>query len=153
VAAVPGNHDVAAGVAEVRGAVVRGGGRWLPDEPLSMPTPRGLDVVIHGGALEPVRGRAVNVACLHDPANAPAASAAGFDVAFAGHLHGGQCVLFERGGRLYPGAWFNRWTGLRFRVDDLSLFVSLGLGDTIPLRFQCPREVVVCDVAASSAPP
>ncbi|HYC78851.1 MAG TPA: hypothetical protein VEI02_14595, partial [Planctomycetota bacterium] len=71
-------------------------------------------------------------------------------VAFAGHLHGGQCVFFRRGARLYPGAWFNRWTGLRFDVGATKLFVSLGLGDTLPLRWNCPREVVTLDLTAAA---
>jgi predicted MPP superfamily phosphohydrolase len=149
VAAVPGNHDVATGIADVRRRVLNAGGRWLPDEPARIATRDGAAVFVCGGALESADGEAVSVACLHDPASVDSACRAGFDLAFAGHLHGGQCVLFERDGRLYPGAWFNRWTGLRFQVGALSLFVCLGLGDTLPLRLNCPREVVVCDIAAS----
>lgn len=146
VAAVPGNHDTAAGVEEVRRRAVRAGARWLPDEPLIVGGAAGQAVRVCGGSLDGVDHDRINVACLHDPARAEAARRAGFDLAFAGHLHGGQCVLFERGGRQYPGAWFNRWTGRRFQVGSLSMIVSSGLGDTLPLRFNCPREVVLCEV-------
>jgi predicted MPP superfamily phosphohydrolase len=146
VGAVPGNHDVRAGVEAVRDRALGGGATWLPDEPLVVET--GGRPVRLTGAGAPPAADSFNVACLHDPADAAPASRAGFDLAFAGHLHGGQCVFFQRRDRLYPGAWFNRWTGLRFHVGGLRLFVSRGLGDTLPLRFNCPRELIVCDVGA-----
>jgi uncharacterized protein len=147
VAAVAGNHDVGAGVAEVRARVVEAGGRWLGDEPMVARSDDGSAIRFSGGTTtDRLSDSELNVACLHHPADAVEVSRAGFDVAFAGHLHGGQCVLFERRGRLYPGAWFSPWTGLRFQVGSLSLFVSLGLGDTIPLRLNCPHEVIVCDM-------
>jgi len=34
--------------------------------------------------------------CAYDPADFPGAVAAGYDLAFAGHLHGGQCLLANR---------------------------------------------------------
>ena len=62
----------------------------------------------------------------------------------AGHLHGGQCVLATRRGRLYPAAWIYRWHGLRFAEWGAVLLVSRGAGDTLPVRFNCPREVILC---------
>jgi predicted MPP superfamily phosphohydrolase len=86
----------------------------------------------------------------HHPAHA-AASAVEFgdDIAFAGHLHGGQCVWWQRGQRLYPGAWFSRWTGLRFELGATTLLVSRGVADTLPVRFRCPREVLLCELGGA----
>lgn len=153
VAAVAGNHDVAAGLAEVRDAVRTGGGHWLHDAPLTMAragrrplrccaTSDAVDAAIApdddgDGVLRALVG--------HHPAAAAAAIARrGCDVAFAGHLHGGQCVLWQRGTLLYPGALFSRWNGLRFAIGAATLLVSRGVADTLPLRFNCPREVVRC---------
>jgi predicted MPP superfamily phosphohydrolase len=149
VAAVPGNHDVAAGLRAVRRRVLDSGGAWLPDRPLVLEGSGGARFRFSGAPRREDRGADVGIACLHDPAGAAAAARAGFALAFAGHLHGGQCVLFERRERLYPGAWFNRWTGLRFTIGRMRLFVSRGLGDTLPLRWNCPREVVVCDLVGA----
>jgi predicted MPP superfamily phosphohydrolase len=65
---------------------------------------------------------------------------------FAGHLHGGQCVLAMHRERLYPAAWFYRWHGLRFAEGRAVLLVSRGAGDTLPIRFNCPREVILCTI-------
>jgi predicted MPP superfamily phosphohydrolase len=64
----------------------------------------------------------------------------------AGHLHGGQCVLATRRGRLYPAAWIYRWHGLRFEEAGAVMLVSRGVGDTLPVRFNCPREVILCEI-------
>src|SRR5205807_2464298 len=92
-------------------------------------------------------GRITQVLCLHDPAGFADPTIAGaYDLVLAGHLHGGQFVLFERRSRLYPGAWINRFTGLRFEGNTglATLIVSRGAGDTLPTRWNCPREVILC---------
>jgi predicted MPP superfamily phosphohydrolase len=145
VLALDGNHDERVGVKRVSEAVRRASGTWLDREAIMLRPGLYLcgpdasaDQADHGGS-------SVRVLCAHDPADA-ARHAGAFDVALAGHLHGGQCVLAERDGRLYPGQWVNRWTGLRFQVGRMTLIVSRGAGDTLPVRFNCPREVVLCRI-------
>jgi hypothetical protein len=138
VLAVPGNHDRRAGVAAVRRAVVSGGGVWLSDRSATTGTVR-ID-----GKLDEGRRGEIRVLCTHYPHEFPAASRAGYRLILAGHLHGGQCVLATRHGRLYPAAWVNRWHGLRFSLGDAVMLVSRGAADTLPLRFNCPREVILC---------
>jgi predicted MPP superfamily phosphohydrolase len=65
----------------------------------------------------------------------------------AGHLHGGQCVLATFKDKLYPAAWLHRWHGLRFHGEGSLMLVSRGLADTLPVRFNCPREVLLCELA------
>ena len=135
--AVPGNHDERAGLAEVRAAVEAGGGRWLPDRPIEGP-------VWIDGRIDPAAHAALRLLCTHHPGDFVAAGAAGYGLVLAGHLHGGQCVLATRRGRLYPAAWIYRWHGLRFEKGGAVLLVSRGAGDTLPVRFNCPREVILC---------
>jgi predicted MPP superfamily phosphohydrolase len=139
---VPGNHDRLVGVERVRDVVTSAGGTWLPDGPAS-PT-RGLSVCGSPGQLGDSAG--THVLCGHDPAVFPAADRAGFDLVLAGHLHGCQVVLWRRGQRLFPGALFYRFNGLRFDGDRATMFVSRGVADTLPLRFNCPREVLLLDL-------
>lgn len=145
VRAVPGNHDAGVGLGRVRAALLAGGGSWLGDEEL-----RGADrpTVAIATRLEHAAHRPTRRLLLaHDPAVFPRAAAAGFDIVLAGHLHGCQCVLWRRGQRLYPGAFFYRWNGLRFAAGPSAMVVSRGVADTLPLRYRCPREVILCEVA------
>jgi hypothetical protein len=136
--AVPGNHDARAGIAEVREAVTGGGGHWLPDGPLTGPVR--VDATVQPGPDGP------RVLCAHHPDVFPAAAEAGYALVLAGHLHGGQCVLAMRGERLYPAVWASRWHVLRQRDRGALLLVSRGAADTFPFRFNCPREVLVCEL-------
>lgn len=140
VAAIPGNHDERAGLSRVRAAVTGAGGRWLPDAPLRDPLP--VD-----GALAAAPVSSPRLLCAHYPDVFPAAVEAGYRLVLAGHLHGGQCVLATAGGRLYPAAWVHRWHGLRFADGDAHMIVSRGAADTLPVRFNCPREVILCEVS------
>jgi predicted MPP superfamily phosphohydrolase len=137
--AIPGNHDECAGLTAVRAAVEAGGGHWLPDQPIEGP-PR-IDAAVDAAARAGPR-----ILCAHHPGDFPAAAAAGYRLMLAGHLHGGQCVLVTRRGRLYPAAWVYRWHGLRFDERGAVLLVSRGAGDTLPIRFNCPREVILCAI-------
>jgi predicted MPP superfamily phosphohydrolase len=138
--AVPGNHDLRAGVSGVRAAVLAAGGHWLSDKPVE--SPLRID-----GTLQPAYPGYARVLCAHFPSVFPAARAAGYRLVFAGHLHGGQCVLATRAGRLYPAAWIDRWHGLHFAEGESVMFVSRGAGDTFPFRINCPREVILCAIS------
>jgi predicted MPP superfamily phosphohydrolase len=137
--AVAGNHDRWIGVDRVRAAVVVGGGHWLEDAPWFLAP----DCAIYGSRSQPVQPASYHLLCTHHPI----ASARPFDLTLSGHLHGGQFVFYQRGGRLYPGAFLYRWNGLRFDDDEgRTLLISRGVQDTLPLRWNCPREVLVVDI-------
>ncbi len=138
VCAVPGNHDERLGVDRVRAAVCGAGGRWLPDSPVEGPVR--IDGTISAAGPRP------RILCAHDPSRFPSAVAAGYDLVLAGHLHGGQCVFAERDGKLYPAVWFNRWHGRRFEDRESVMLVSRGAADTFPFRWNCPREVILCEI-------
>jgi predicted MPP superfamily phosphohydrolase len=140
VAARPGNHDERAGASHVRAAVTQAGGRWLPDSPLEKPL--GIDVELINAPSSGAR-----LLCAHYPDVFPEAARAGYRLVLAGHLHGGQCVLATVKERLYPAVWVHRWHGLRFRDQDARMIVSRGVADTFPFRFNCPREVILCEIS------
>jgi predicted MPP superfamily phosphohydrolase len=140
VGAVSGNHDRWVGVTRVRNAVLAGGGRWLNDEPWLLSS----DCAIYGSSNQPVQVSRYHLLCTHHPGII--SMGRHFDLTLSGHLHGGQIVFYQRRGKLYPGAFFYRWNGLRFDEDDRTLLISRGVQDTLPLRWNCPREVLIVDI-------
>jgi predicted MPP superfamily phosphohydrolase len=143
VLAIGGNHDRRIGINRVRAAVVHGGGQWIDDDSARL-THRGRLLVISGHkAAAPIDGD-VRVLCAHNPRIWKTARHAGYDLVLAGHLHGCQFVACEYRGRLFPGAFFYPYCFLNDRCGSTRLVVSRGVSDLVPIRWKCPREVVLC---------
>ncbi len=69
-----------------------------------------------------------------------------FDLALAGHMHGGQVSLPFLGPLITPGRapkeWARGWTDL----SQGKLFVTNGIGTSIlPVRLNAPPEVVILE--------
>jgi hypothetical protein len=47
---------------------------------------------------------------------------------------------------MYPGALISPWNGDVFQNGPSTMLVSRGANDTIPVRWRCPREVLVCEI-------
>ena len=145
VLAVGGNHDRRIGIDRVRAAVAHGGGHWINDESARL-THRGRLLVISGPeAAVPVDGQ-VRVLCAHDPRIWKTSRHGGYDLVLTGHLHGCQFVACEYRSRLFPGALFYPYCFLNDRCGSIRLVVSRGVSDLLPIRWKCPREVVLCHV-------
>jgi predicted MPP superfamily phosphohydrolase len=88
------------------------------------------------------------IVLLHDPDAIRAAELEGVRnrVLLAGHLHGGQIVIWrDRRGRPQPAAIFYNRIDDRSTIHRIPLIVSSGLGDTLPVRIGAPREIVIVD--------
>jgi predicted MPP superfamily phosphohydrolase len=148
VLAIGGNHDRGIGIDRVRAAVEAGGGRWIDGNSARL-THRGRLIEIFGpGAAPPAdnqRGH-IRVLCAHDPRIWKTSRHASYDLVLAGHLHGCQLVAFEYRARLFPGAFFYPYCFLNDRRGSTRLVVSRGVSDLVPIRWKCPREVVLCHV-------
>ncbi len=107
----------------------------------------------------------IRIVLLHDPAPVSTDTARGAHVLLAGHLHGGQIVLWKNSrGQLQPVGWLYAWCGDRWEIQDpntnsnaagtaanrSTLIVSRGLGDTLPIRFACPWEIVMVDLEGAA---
>jgi uncharacterized protein len=145
VLAIGGNHDRQIGMDRVGKAVVDGGGQWIHDR-IARVT-HGVRVIAVSGpeATSHADGH-VRVLCAHDPRIWKTSRHAGYDLVLAGHLHGCQLVLCEYRDRLFPGAIFYRYCFLSHDRDSTRLVVSRGVSDLLPIRWRCPREVVLCYV-------
>ena len=145
VLAIGGNHDRQIGIDRVRKAVVRGGGQWIHD---------GVARVTHAGRVIAIAGPEtvsdieahVRVLCAHNPRIWKTSRLAGYDLVLAGHLHGFQLVACTYRDRLFPGAIFYPYCFLSHRCGSTRLVVSRGVSDLLPIRWRCPREVVLCHV-------
>ena len=143
VMAVPGNHDQSVGEKLVRSAVEHSLGLWIDGVTARFNHLGRLFSISGPGALpDPLAD--VSILCSHYPKIGKSAWSAGFDLVLAGHLHGCQCVLFEAGGLLFPGAIFYPNNRIRHQQGKIRLLISRGCSDLIPIRWNCPREIVLC---------
>ena len=143
--AVGGNHDEQIGLSRVRRAVEESGGHWIHDGTARMAHGERVIVIAGPGAARPVDGH-VRVLCAHNPRIWRTARHGGYDLVLAGHLHGGQIVAFEYGDRLFPAALLYPYCFLSHQRSSTRLVVSRGVSDLLPIRWRCPREVVLCYV-------
>jgi uncharacterized protein len=84
-----------------------------------------------------------NIVLIHNPEKLRETEMDGIDLVLAGHLHGGQFILFRTAGKAhFPGSLLYRYCIDRKQVNGTTVIISKGVGDTFPLRLNCPREVV-----------
>ncbi len=145
VLAIVGNHDQRVGMDRVREAVEHGGGQWIHDATAHVAHGARLIAVSGPGAAGPVDGD-VRVLCAHNPQIWKTLHHAGYDLVLAGHLHGCQMVACVYRDRLFPGAMLYPYCFLSHHRDSTRLVVSRGVSDLLPIRWRCPREVVLCYV-------
>lgn len=145
VLAIGGNHDHHVGIDRVRDAVTGGGGQWIHDG--SARIAHGPRVIaVSGPEAPPGADGDVRILCAHNPRIWKRSRQGCFDLVLAGHLHGCQFVACEYRNRLFPGFLFYRYCYLRYQSGSTRLVVSRGVSDFVPIRWRCPREVVLCYV-------
>ncbi len=145
VLAIGGNHDHQIGMADVREAVVHGGGRWIHDGTARVTHGERMIAISGPETTQPGEGH-VRVLCAHNPRIWKTSRHCGYDLVLAGHLHGCQFVACEYRDRLFPGAIFYPYCFLSHHRGATRLVVSRGVSDLVPIRWKCPREVVLCYV-------
>jgi predicted MPP superfamily phosphohydrolase len=69
-----------------------------------------------------------------------------YNLAFAGHLHGCQFVLWKSNQKLFPGNFFYQFNILESIKNNCHYFISKGLGDTLPIRYNCKRDLIFIEV-------
>lgn len=144
VGAISGNHDRAVdrsvGRDAVRTCVESAGATWLESGPLRI----GDLTLAWSRDLPIAKPTETVIAVAHAPSEVP--TGCHWRAAVAGHLHGGQAIAFTHRGRHWPGSLLSRWCGDRFELPAGPLLVGRGAGDTLPMRWRCPKEVVVLEM-------
>lgn len=143
--AIAGNHDRFFGLKTLQEMMEKHQVQWIEGASVDLDM-KGTNIRIDGNAaIERECNSAIRLLCLHKPLD-PEKLRTGYHLAFAGHLHGSQCVLWENSKGLFPGRWFYKWNRLKALVGDCRYYISRGLGDTLPLRYNCPKELIVVDL-------
>jgi len=145
VLAIGGNHDHAVGIDRVCDAVIRAGGQWIHESHARL-THGSRVISVSGPNADPSADGDVRILCAHNPRIWKRTRQGSYDLVLAGHLHGCQLVAFQYRDRLFPGAFFYRYCYLSHQYGSTRLVVSRGVSDLVPIRWRCPREVVLCYV-------
>ena len=163
VVAVLGNHDHYAGAADVLAWLRRLGARVLVNE--AMILERGGARLAIAGVDDEREGRVdPGAGCAGVPATVPRvvlshapdgvlhfADGVRADLVLSGHTHGGQIVIPGIGALVRHARVCGRKTASGWVPNRRApLYISRGVGCQIPLRFNCPPEVVL--VRLRSAP-
>lgn len=89
----------------------------------------------------------------HNPDSADLPRTRRVDLMISGHTHGGQ-VRFPRIGAPILPVYNRRYDQGLFRVGEMQLFVSRGLGMVgLPLRLNCPAQLPILQLVASGNEP
>lgn len=93
-------------------------------------------------------GDALRILLFHNPDHMLDARLQTFDLAFGGHVHGGQVLLPLLGALHTQGTHVSRRrTHGWFRYGETQTYVGKGLGEGVRLRFNCPPEVALITVS------
>jgi len=85
-----------------------------------------------------------SIVLIHNPENILETSTTGVDLILAGHLHGGQFIFRRLSNQSYfPGNLLYKYCLDKTKIGNTTLIVSKGVGDTLPFRYKCPREIIM----------
>ncbi len=91
----------------------------------------------------PIAENNKNIILIHNPEIIQEEALENIDLVLAGHLHGGQIILFQNSnGSFFPGNLYYKFCIDRKRLNGSDIIISKGVADTFPVRFGCPKEIV-----------
>ena len=149
--AIPGNHD-SRRIRQTREIIEAGNGIWLQNRSATI-TSAGVTIRIDGGRPNPSSiPPDLSILLLHRPIDVTNI-AHHYHIIFAGHLHGSQAVFWTRGKDLYPGRLVYTWNRLSATVGDCQYLISKGLGDSLPIRFNCRKDAILVQMVSTATLP
>ena len=99
-------------------------------------------------------GRGFKIALVHSAEVADLAAAAGFDLYLCGHTHAGQICLPGGAPILTRAHRLRQYSAGLWRHDAMTGYTSSGTGvSALPVRFNCPAEVVLITLEGVASPP
>lgn len=143
--AVAGNHDFCFGILNIKALFDKYGIYWIDNE-VHCININGHKIQIVGKKPQMIQNKVdLSILCLHEPIDITLFDYQ-YDLAFAGHLHGCQFIFWETEHGLFPGKLFYKWNILKKRRNNCLYLISKGMGDTLPIRFNCKKDVILVEV-------
>lgn len=146
--AIAGNHDHYFGIEKIQAAMENNQVIWIEKQSMDIQINETTIRVLGNLQKNEEKQTDVSILVLHNP-NSIEKLKSQHDFVFAGHLHGCQFVLWKNGNGLYPGKLFYKWNVLKAIHDNCHFFISKGLGDTLPVRFNCKRDMIFLQVVGN----
>jgi len=147
--AIAGNHDHYFGLDDIKKVMAVNNITWI-EKSSAIFKLNGHTIQVDGSKAGLKNSNAdLAILCLHKPVNIKS-FAGNYHLIFAGHLHGGQFVFWQTGKGLYPGKLFYKWNMLKAKSGNCDYFISKGLGDTLPARFNCAKDMIFVQVIGNT---
>lgn len=148
--AIAGNHD-SRWIERIKTIAYNNNVQWIEKRSVHVNI-AGARIRIDGNCITTANSDCdFSILALHKPVNAEQMKN-NYNLALAGHLHGSQFVFWRSGEGLFPGKLFYRWNILKTKADDCLYMISKGLGDTLPIRYNCKRDVLLIQVTPNTQP-
>lgn len=140
---IAGNHDKFFGIDKIGKVMEANGLVWIDKQSAALEID-GVRVTIDtAGSRSVTDPNVFSILLLHEPVDVAANQ---YNLVFAGHLHGCQFVLWQNENGLYPGRLFYEWNKLKAKSGNSTYLISKGLGDTLPVRYNCKRDIIFVTV-------
>ncbi len=150
--AIAGNHDYFFGIEKIKILLEKYAIHWIEKKSYSF-FYKNINITIDGNLhyFEHFQAKKIkeinklSILCLHQPIDFQL-FAKKYELAFAGHLHGSQIVWWQNDRGLFPGRFFYKWNKLSEINENCAYFISKGLGDTLPVRYNCPKDMILVNI-------
>ena len=142
--AIAGNHDRFYGLNGIKNRIERNNIQWIEKESVRICLNNHIIQIDGNNPKANQHNDCFKILCLHKPINIHPYKT-NYHIAFAGHLHGCQAVFWQNKKGLFPGRFFYSWNMLKKEIGNCYYYIGKGLGDTLPIRFNCKREILIVE--------
>ncbi|MES2774079.1 MAG: metallophosphoesterase [Bacteroidota bacterium] len=146
--AIAGNHDYFFGIDAIKAVMTEHHVAWIENKSTHFMY-NNTSIRIDGTSIGDAASDAgFSILVLHKPISIDRFHSR-YNLAFAGHLHGCQFVFWQSENKLYPGRFFYKWNILETQHNSCKYYISKGMGDTLPVRYNCKRDLLFIEVQST----
>ena len=142
---IEGNHDNLYGNQFLKRLGNLANCTYLKTQSFHFKSKRGFNYTIYpeNGIVKEEEKNHTNIRLIHNPRKINFSKTNHINLILCGHLHGGQFIFWKsKSEKLYPGSFFYKHCIDRKKIENSTVIISKGLGDTLPIRYNCPKEIV-----------